>query len=427
MKNSSLIALGKTISKASVLLQKGNGSTWPGHIALKFNKNFINDLLQKSGTKTILVVGTNGKTTTSKLIQEILRTDHKKVILNESGANLINGIASTLIDSSSMLGKLKAAYAILEIDENTLPKVLNQVTPDYIVILNLFRDQLDRYGEVNIIAEKWSKALNKLNRSTTLIANADDPLIAYVAEKSSATKIFFGLIDKTLGTKEAQYAADSVYCPNCSSKLTYETVYFSHLGDYYCKKCGFKRPQVNQKNLIYPLPGLYNRYNTLAAVTVAKEAGVNKDTIDTSLQTFSPAFGRQEIIDYKGKSVQLFLSKNPTSFNQSFKTIIDQGAKNLLIILNDRIPDGHDVSWIWDTDLNGIEKLNHIFVTGDRVYDMALRVKYTDHQNYQTFENLEESINKATSVLSDNETLYVLPTYSAMLDVRKILTGKKIL
>ncbi len=447
-----LIILGKAFSNLIQILNLGNGSTWPGHIALKINKDFLPEVLSKSKLKIILIAGTNGKTTTTALIRKALEDSGKTVIQNESGANLLNGIASTLILSTDYAGKLNQDFALFEVDENALPLVLKELTPDYIVLLNLFRDQLDRYGEVNTIAQRWKKSLEKLDDKTMLILNADDPLVASLfvipseAEESHPTNIkrksvvedpsipvgmtisYFGLQPSQFSTDKAQHAADSVHCPTCGEKLTFQAIAFSHLGDWQCKKCGLTRPKVlTHKFAIYPLPGMYNKYNVLAALQLLEQIGLTNEQIEDAFTTFEPAFGRQEIIEYKGKKVQLFLSKNPTSFNQSFETIRNLNAATLLLVLNDRVPDGHDVSWIWDVELPEIHKFKHILVAGDRVYDMALRVKYEDYKNFQTFENLEEAINKGVELVDKDETLFILPTYSAMLDSRKILIGKKIL
>ncbi len=432
MLNFFLIILGKVFSKALQIFNLGNGSTWPGHIALKANKHFLRDVLRESKLKILLIAGTNGKTTTSALIRKGLEDSGATVIQNESGANLLNGLASTLLLNANIAGKLKQDYAIFEVDENALPQVLKQLTPDYIVLLNLFRDQLDRYGEVNTIAEKWKKSLEKLDDKTRLILNADDPLVASLQNDKA---IYFGLQPSQFpvspaggSTDKTQHAADSVHCPSCGEKLTFKAIAFSHLGDWQCKKCGLTRPKVaTHKFAIYPLPGMYNKYNVLAALKVLEQIGLTNEQIEDAFATFEPAFGRQEIVEYKGKKVQLFLSKNPTSFNQSFETIRSLNASTLLLVLNDRIPDGRDVSWIWDVELPEIDKFKHILVSGDRVYDMALRVKYEDYKNFQTFENLEAAINKGVQLVEKDETLFILPTYSAMLESRKILTGKKIL
>jgi len=428
MLNILLIAFGKIVSKLAQVSNSGNGSTWPGHLVLNVNKNFIKDILKSSGTKVILVAGTNGKTTTARLIKTALEKNGKKVIQNQSGANLLNGIASTILLNTNTAGKLEHDYAIFEVDENVLPLILKELTPDFLILLNLFRDQLDRYGEINSIIKKWKTAIDKLPEKTTLILNSDDPQIAYLGNKVEAKPLYFGLKDSQFNTDTLEHAADSVYCPQCGAKLTFRAIAFSHLGDWECENCGLKRPKIaTRKFAIYPLSGLHNKYNVLAALQVLDGIGLTDKQIENSFSTFEPAFGRQEIVEYKGGKIQLFLSKNPTSFNQSFSTIKDLGAKTLLLVLNDRIPDGRDISWIWDVDFLGLENFTQILISGDRVYDMALRVKYEDNKNFQTFESLENAINSGIDAIDDGETLYILPTYSAMLEVRKIITGKKIL
>jgi lipid II isoglutaminyl synthase (glutamine-hydrolysing) len=428
IRNHLLIQTGKTISQISRALNRGNGSTWPGHIALKGNKNFIKEFLKDSKIKTIIVAGTNGKTTTSSLIATALMKNGYTVLQNDSGANLLNGVASTLILNTNTTGTLTQDFAIFEVDENALPQVLKQVTPDYLVLLNLFRDQLDRYGEIHTIAKKWQDVLGLLPSSTKLILNADDPQIAYLGNDLQTENLFFGLSQSHDSKHATPQAADSTFCPRCGTALLFSETIFSHLGKWECKACGLERPKTDQDSFdYYPLSGTYNKYNTHAAVLVLREIGLQNKEITASLQNFAPAFGRQETIQYQNKNVQLFLSKNPTSFNQSFATIKELKASTLLLVLNDRIPDGRDISWIWDTDLSGIEDFKHILVAGDRVYDMALRVKYEDYKNLQTFDDLEEAINTGVNLVEKNETFFILPTYSAMLDSRKILTGKKIL
>ncbi len=436
-----LIWISKLIVFLSRALGLGAGSTWPGHIALMANKNFIRELkTQNSKLKTILITGTNGKTTTSKMLRTILETNGQKVIHNEAGANLLNGIASSIVLHSSILGALNYAYAIFEVDENTLPLLLDEITPDVLVVLNLFRDQLDRYGEVDNIAAKWHKALLKLPKNVDVILNADDPQVAFLEKNISAQVSYFGLDDKSLYLKTKPHAMDSGFCPNCREKLIFEGIYLSHLGKWQCKSCRLKRPALDYNKKHKVLPGLYNFYNVQAAILVAKKLNVKDNVIEQSLQSFIPAFGRQEEFNIKGKRIKIFLSKNPTGFNESIRTAKELGAKNVLLVLNDRIPDGRDISWIWDVDFEELDDMQSIVVSGDRVYDLGLRLKYAcssktqnstlrlrSGQELKIYEDLREAIYKALETINNNETLYILPTYSAMLEVRKILTGREIL
>lgn len=429
MINSFVIIFSKLLIFLSRSFGLGNGSTWPGHIALTINPHFIREILESSQTTIIMIAGTNGKTTTTTLIRHTLEQNGKNVFQNESGANLLNGIASSIINAATITGRIKTNFALFEVDENTLPLLLKEIKPSYLILLNLFRDQLDRYGEVHTIAKKWDDAISSLPSSTNLILNADDPEIAYLGLKREDSKrevSYFGLKNNTKNIRE--HAVDSIYCPQCGNKLRYSSMHFSHLGSWKCPKCHLKYPEKVVTNApTFPLPGDYNKYNTIAANLLLTLLGLHISTIQHSFETFSPAFGRQEILTYEGKRVQIFLSKNPTSFNQSYKTIQELGGKTLLIVLNDRIPDGRDVSWIWDVDLPALKKFDTILISGDRVYDMALRIKYENYERYQLFENLAEAVKTGIANSSHDETLFILPTYSAMLEVRKILTGRKLL
>lgn len=422
-----IVLFGKLFLKAIKFLNLGNGSTWPGHIALSINKNFVKNYLKKSQIKVILIAGTNGKTTTGKLIAHLLNADGKSTVENDSGANLLNGLASTLIKGGNLSGKLHKDYLIFEADENALPQVLKQIEPDYLICLNLFRDQLDRYGEIDSIAKRWKEAFDKLNNKTTLILNADDPQIAYLGNELKCKTLYFGLSEKTDQNK-TKHGADSIYCPKCKEKLSYSSVFFSHLGNWECKNCKLKRPKLNTQDLkSYPLLGTYNKYNTLAAYLIASSENLKVTAIMNALSNFKPAFGRQEKLSFMGKDVQIFLSKNPTSFNESLDTIKSIKGKNLLILLNDQIPDGLDISWIWDINFENIlDKDLNICISGERAWEMGLRLK---HANVFTHieEDFEKALNAMTENINSNETLFVLANYSAMLNIRKVITGKKIL
>lgn len=415
--------------KLSVLLIRfsnlGGGSTWPGHLALKLNKRFIEDLTKDKNIVKIVIAGTNGKTTTGKLLSNILKESGRSVAHNMEGANLLNGLASTVLINSDLGGKLNKKILIFESDENAFPKVVEAISPDFVILLNLFRDQMDRYGEIDTIATNWKEALKKLEPKSKIILNADDPAVSYLGEGLRNELIYFGL---NHGKPEPpKHGADSIYCPNCYNPLSYKFTTFSHLGDWYCERCGLKRPTLTKiKNFKSSLSGQYNRYNVLAATIMAKKLGINDTFSQKSLLNFKAAFGRQEKIKYQGHQLQLFLSKNPTSFNESLQAISDLNARNILIVLNDRIPDGLDVSWIWDIDTSLFSKIPNVMVTGDRVFDMSLRLRYSDI-SFDYERDLRLSLEKSLLRIDKNELLYVLPTYSAMLDLRKILKGRKLL
>ena len=432
-----LIFLGKIVIKISQLFNLGSGSTWPGHIALILNDKFIEDVVNKNkNLKVIVIAGTNGKTTSTTLLKFLLKKCGKKVFSNREGANLLNGVASSIINSADIFSRLNYDFAIFESDEFNLPLLLKKISPDKVLILNLFRDQLDRYGEVNTIALKWLESLKTLSAKTEVFINGDDPQLYFIGSKLIQKVQYFGVETKLMKLKNIPHDVDSIFCPVCLSLLHYHQLSFAHLGDFYCSNCQFKRGTVkdfSDKKINYPMSGLYNVYNTNAVLLLIKSL-INVETKDINqwLKTFIPVFGRQEEIIYKNRKVFILLSKNPAGFNQSIQTVSEManGRKaNFLIILNNRVPDGLDVSWIWDVDFKPIlDTAKNIFVSGDRVYDMNLRLRYENNRStINTFEYLPDAIKSIVNETNEGERLFILPTYSAMLEARKILVGKKFL
>jgi UDP-N-acetylmuramyl tripeptide synthase len=434
----------KTITSTIRTLKLGAASVLPGTIGQRVHPQILALLSQQIKYGVIIVAGTNGKTTTSLLLRSILEKDGWKVVHNEAGANLVNGLITTLLDRTSLTGKLKADYGILEVDENVIPIVLPQIKPKYILTLNLFRDQLDRYGEVDTISYKWGKAIAPLPSDTTLIVNGDDPSLAYLGQQMERAEIpkqvkYFGLSEPDLYLDEIPHAVDSIYCPNCGHALDYEGVYISHQGDYKCPSCGFQKGTLSIDSREWPqvLIGVYNKYNTLAAVTTMQAIGVGKEVILDTIDNFQAAFGRAEEVIYKGKKVRILLTKNPASMNETIRAVgqVNKSGRGgvSLMVLNDRTPDGTDVSWIWDVDTEKfVNSGGTIVVSGDRVYDMALRLEYSkiDPQNSCQLivkEDLKDAIETAIKLTPPEETLHIIPTYSAMLEVREIITGRKIL
>ncbi|OGG23114.1 hypothetical protein A3E42_04115 [Candidatus Gottesmanbacteria bacterium RIFCSPHIGHO2_12_FULL_40_13] len=417
---------GKAVHKTGKYLKIGYGGTWPGEIALKISPGILKRLSKSVGIGTVLVAGTNGKTTTSLMLKSILQRNGNTVIHNSSGANLINGVVSSFIINGSFFKPKPSDYAVFETDENTLPVLLKEITPAAVICLNLFRDQLDRYGEVDVIAEKWERALKLLPGSSSVILNADDPQIAYLGTGLKAKTVYFGINNRKLFINGIEHATDSLFCLKCHHRLSFEGVYYSHIGLWYCRFCKLKRPRPDFSTSPSPLPGFYNRYNSLAAFACALNLGIKNDTARQALSSFAPAFGRQEEFFREGKKIKIFLSKNPAGFNESIKTITGLGARAILVMLNDRIPDGRDVSWIWDVDFEKINPNIDVTVSGDRVFDLALRLDYAD-KKFQYAQKAEDALKTALSKMKNKETLFVLPTYTAMLELRKILTGRKIL
>ena len=435
-----LILLGKLIIKLSQLFNFGSGSTWPGHLALIINEKFIEDVVNKNeNLKIIIIAGTNGKTTSTALLKFLLEKSGHKVFTNSEGANLLNGVASSIIKNSNFFSKLKFDFAIFESDELNLSLLLKKISPDKILILNLFRDQLDRYGEVNTIAMKWLESLKTLTGKTEIFINGDDPQLYYIGTKLTQKVQYFGVKTNLMKLKDIPNDVDSIYCPVCLSLLKYNQLSYAHLGDFYCSNCQFKRfgkvVDFSNIKINYPMSGLYNVYNTNAVLLLFQSLDVSRlsrDETNKWLSEFTPAFGRQEEIVYKKRKVFILLSKNPAGFNQSIQTVSEMVGKdnaNFLIILNNRIPDGIDVSWIWDVDFKPIfDVAKNIFVTGDRLYDLNLRLMYENNKSIiDISEDLPTAIESIVNKTKEGKRLFILPTYSAMLEARKVLLGRKLL
>lgn len=424
--------ISKFISFLSRSLGLGTGVAWSGEIAMFIDHGIFTKLIPQN-SKVVLIAGTNGKTTTAKMIQEILAYKYT-VIHNDTGANLENGLVGTILLKTPLFQKKETTF-VFEIDESNLPIILKHVTPDILILLNLFRDQLDRYGEVNTIAKKWQESLESENiKKTTLIINGDDPKLAYIGNKlkQKVREVeYFGINDRSLYLEKKEHAVDSTYCPNCGSKLNFEGVYLSHLGNFSCTKCNFSHPKLNLEASMVEtsLSGLYMVYNALASALAGKTLGATSVEIERALKNFKPAFGRQEEIKLGDKTIKILLSKNPAGFNASLKTALNDDSKGpLLFVLNDQIPDGRDTSWIWDVDFEILT--NHkrnVFCSGDRMFELGLRLKYADLSNVDLTPNLKTALDKAITKTSKEETLWVLATYTAMLETRKILTGRSML
>ena len=429
------VVTAKTVTFLVRTARLGAASVLPGEIARRIQPQLLQQLSHQVKRGVILIVGTNGKTTTSLLLRTMLERQGWCVSHNATGANLENGLMTALLESTNLLGQLAVDYAILEVDENVLSKVLPPIQPQLILCLNLFRDQLDRYGEVDTISQRWGQAIATLPPETVVIANADDPTLSHMSQQLPQHVLFFGLSEPDQYLDEIPHAVDSIYCPSCGHPLEYQGVYLSHLGDFHCPSCGFSKGQLALDSRKWPqiLIGLYNKYNTLAAVLAAQKLGIDEATIRDTIANFKAAFGRAEELEVNGKRVRILLSKNPVGMNETIRAVNQSAGQTTLLVLNDRTPDGTDVSWIWDVDTEKlVERGGTLVVSGDRVYDMALRLRYSQYDcnnglHLIVKEDLRDAIATALEQTPSGETLYILPTYSAMLEVREVLTGRKIL
>jgi len=435
-------------------LGRGGGTSAPGLVAERIDPAMLGKLTAKLSSGAIVVAGTNGKTTTSRMIADILTASGLRVVHNRSGSNLVRGVVSAFASQASLGGDPGGDIAVIETDEAAFPEVVRLVQPRVILLNNLFRDQLDRYGELDTIARKWKASLARLGPDATVIFNADDPGLTSVANGIGARAVAFGMNGQQHTLGSLPHAADAAACFACGTDLDYKTLYVSHLGDWYCPACGQARPHLDVAGCEIELdgveslaltidrgsesdryavgvPGFYNAYNTLAAVATTRHLGVPQATVQTALVQFRSAFGRIERVVYRDRQLTLALVKNPVGFNEVLR-MLTAGTGVLavptLIAINDLYADGRDVSWLWDVDfetLAGGE--SKLATTGLRGADMANRLKYAgvDESRIMALPaEIERGLDEFVERIPEGKQGYILPTYTAMLDIRKILTAR---
>ncbi len=439
------VAAGRLATVLSRRLHVGGGTTAPGHLVRALDPKAVSSLARRIPRGCILVTGTNGKTTTARMISTILRKAGLGAIHNRSGANLISGIASALVNESTLTGHPKAQVGLFEVDEAAFPAAVRELQPRLCLLTNLFRDQLDRYGEVDYLSNLWGESLRALPASSTVLLNADDPRIAGLGEGLACRVLYYGVEDLSLGSPTLSHASDSRFCLRCGIPYDYRTVFYSHLGHYRCPSCGLARPAPQLRasrcellgtegsrlevegpagpmELHVRVPGLYNVYNALAAVGAGTAMGIDPPTIRAGIEDFSAAFGRVERVQLQGRQLFLALVKNPVGFNQVLSTILGEpGEKGLMIVINDKFADGTDVSWLWDVDFEMLAgRVRFAVVSGLRAEDMAVRLKYAgvDPALIDTESDTTRALAAALDRTPQGGTLYLLPTYTAMLEVR---------
>ena len=452
---SAAILVARTTQIASRTLRRGGGSTIPGVAARRVDPDVFKKLSRELARGSIAITGTNGKTTTTRMVNEILSAAGIRAVNNSTGANLITGITSAAVSNSSLFGHMTSEVGIFEVDEASVPRVAAEADLSILAVLNLFRDQLDRYGELAYTGKVIASAFLDLPQNGAVVLNTDDPLVASLGA-SSKRAVFFGVEDSTLNTGTLQHVADSKDCPVCGTLLSYSAVYFGHIGTYRCPNCAFTRPEpryrVTRVRMDGPrgasfllttpegeyeagigLPGLYNVYNALAAAAVSCEAGVETQIVVRALREFEGAFGRVERVKAGEKEVFLLLIKNPVGFNEILRTFVASPtekngadtARHVLIAINDNYADGRDVSWLWDVDFEMLKSAGtnaRFYVSGIRAEDMTVRLKYAELPVTSVQAGRKEALMAALDATPAGETLYVLPTYTAMLELRQTLS-----
>jgi lipid II isoglutaminyl synthase (glutamine-hydrolysing) len=444
------LALARAVGAASRGSGRGGGTTLPGRVLLRMEPEAIATLGTRLRRGATVVSATNGKTTTAGMIAAILGADGRRPVHNHAGSNMTWGVATALLEQDGDEG-------LFEVDEAWLPRVAEQLDPGLIVLGNLFRDQLDRYGEIEALADGWGETVAERAGRAGFVLNADDPLIADLGRDREGARrdgvLYFGIDDPSQALPELQHAFDAKHCRRCGHPYAYERAFVGHLGHYACPNCGARRPQPEvaasaielhgmsgsevtvqtpqgELRLELPLPGLYNVYNALAAVAAGLRLGVGLEKIAAALGAMQAAFGRVETIEVDKVPVSILLIKNPAGANEVLRTLLlesreGEGGIYLWVALNDRIADGRDVSWIWDADFELLAGgVRRVVCAGTRAPEMALRLKYAGfpREAIEVVPSIVASLDAA--VAGSRGRLFALPTYTALLELRKLLADR---
>jgi UDP-N-acetylmuramyl tripeptide synthase len=443
------VAAARAVGRLARSVGRGGGTSLPGKVLTRLQPDAIARLAARLSEGSVAISATNGKTTSAAMAASILERTGRRLVHNRAGANMASGVASTLADASGRGGRIDGDLGLFEIDEFWLDRVAPALNPRALLLGNLFRDQLDRYGELEAIADRWAAMVGSLPVTAQLALNADDPLIADLGRERPGV-VYFGVQDPSLATPEMQHASDSKHCRRCGAAYVYETVYFGHLGVYECAACGQRRPTpvVRAENVrlfgtdaaafdlhtptatvavSLPLPGLYNVYNALGAAALCTTLGVSPALIAEGLAQVSAAFGRAERVAIGGHTLSLLLIKNPAGANEILRTLaLEEGQLDLLGVLNDRTADGHDISWVWDADFELIAgRVRRVTCAGTRAAELALRLKYAGvaAERLDVVAAVPAALDAALSG-ADGGRVFALPTYTALLELRAELARR---
>jgi UDP-N-acetylmuramyl tripeptide synthase len=428
---------------------RGGGTSLPGKVLIALEPEAIAELSGRLMRGSVVVSATNGKTTTTAMVASVLEQTGVSLVHNRAGANMAGGVASTLLSAARGGGRMSGELGLFEVDEFWLQRVTSQLRPRAILLGNLFRDQLDRYGELETIADRWAEVVSGPAADARLVLNADDPLIADLGRGTEHVS-YFGVEDGSMATPEMQHAADSKHCRRCGAAYVYDAVYLGHLGRYRCPSCGQERPapsfaaeQIKLEGtrrasfslrtpdgsveIELPLPGLYNVYNALGAAALCLELGAPLGAVAAGLHNVAAAFGRAEQLRIAETEVSILLIKNPAGANEVLRTLtLEPGQLDLLAILNDRTADGKDISWVWDADFELLApRVRTVTCAGTRAAELALRLKYSGVPVDRM--RIVPELNRALDgALADSRSrhLFVLPTYTALLELRERLAAQ---
>jgi lipid II isoglutaminyl synthase (glutamine-hydrolysing) len=437
-------SLARLARAASRRLGRSGGTTAPGRLLLRLSPAALARMSRELDDGSVLVSATNGKTTTAAMIAAGLDRSGRPVVHNRAGSNMAWGVATALLDAGRRPGQL----GLFEVDEAWLGGVARAVEPRLVLLANLFRDQLDRYGELELLADRWAETIDDLDGRARFVLNADDPLVADLG-RGRERVTYFGVADDSQALPEMQHAADSKHCRNCGHPYVYEAIYLGHLGRYRCPNCGRTRPEPDvaattaelegmsgsrvelatpqgSLEVRLPVPGLYNVYNAVAATATLLDLGVPLAAVGAALEGFGGAFGRVETIPISGRQVSILLIKNPAGANEVLRTLtLEDGKLDLWLALNDGIADGRDVSWIWDADFELLGgRVRRATCSGTRAEEMALRLKYAGiDAELAVNRDLGSSLDSAVANAA-GERVFALPTYTALLALRDLLARR---
>jgi UDP-N-acetylmuramyl tripeptide synthase len=445
------VAAARTAGAVSRRAGRG-GTSLPGKVLMRLEPHAIGRLATRLDRGSAVISATNGKTTTAAMVAAILERGGTRLVHNRAGANMAGGVASALLQATRRGSRLAGDTGLFEVDEFWLGQVVDELQPRALLLANLFRDQLDRYGELDTIADRWADVCART--TADLVLNADDPTVADLGrarggDAPDPSVRFFGVEDDGVALTEMQHAADAKHCRRCGAPYRYEAVYLGHLGRYQCDTCGAHRPEpevaatdvvlegvrgarftlrtpVGERAVALPLPGLYNVYNALGAAALSLTLGASLDDVAAGLHAVSPAFGRAETVRVGGRDLSILLVKNPAGANEVLRTLaLEPGEHDVLAILNDQVADGRDVSWVWDADFDVLAgRVRRATCSGTRAAEMALRLKYAGvpTDRIVVAPALDEGLDRA---LADGDgPLFALPTYTAMLGLRDVLVAR---
>lgn len=443
------LRVARAVGRAARFTGRGGGTSLPGKVLLRLEPDAIGELCARLTNGSAMISATNGKTTTAGITATVLERAGHSLVHNRAGANMAGGIASTLLAAARPRHRIAGDTGLFEVDEFWLGTVTGQVKPKAVLLSNLFRDQLDRYGELETIADRWTHVVAELEPSTTLVLNSDDPLIADLGRERENV-IYFGVDDDALALLEMQHASDSKHCRRCGAPYRYDAVYLGHLGHYHCPNCGRRRPipsvraeritlhgthaatfmlvtPAGHRSVLLKLPGLYNVYNALAATALCLSLGVSLDAVVGGLEGATASFGRAETVQLDDKTLQILLIKNPAGANEILRTLgLESDRLDVLAVLNDNIADGRDVSWIWDADFELLSShVRRVTCAGTRAAELAVRLKYAGVPEHalEVVPELAAALDHAVAHAA-GDRLYAIPTYTALLALRAELSAR---